>query len=277
MTSLYKYVALIMSLGLLVGCGTTFGTTQQTMDIETPLVTEVGLPERPETLLDIQSLLRNDGETCQLPCFWGFRPSYTTEQDVLEFLQPEAIGNNPPELIYRFPLEQERIFSLSFGEQDGLITLISVFISNPSEWLPTETLELSHLLETMPHNSEIYLSINITTQKAFLTLAYDEGVLAQYAFNLNSEGSSTLEADFSFCTELSSNSSIQLKLRDADAQTMLERFGMLDESVQDSVWTIDRMTGMSAEEFVTQVIDNPDGCIDIYSYAELSEMGYGGF
>lgn len=277
MTSLFKYVALTMLLGLLVGCGTIFGSPQQTVDIETPLATEVELPARPETLADIQNLLQSDGEDCQLPCFWGFRPSYTTEQDVLEFLQPEAIGNNPPELIYRFPLDQERIFSLSFGAQDGLITLISVVISDPSEWLPSKTFELSHLLETMPPTSEIYLSINITTQKAFLTLAYDEGILAQYAFNLHTEGPSTLEADFSFCTMLSANSLIQLKLQDADAQTMLERFGMLNESVQDSVWTIDRMTGMSAEEFMTQVIDNPDGCIDIYSYAELSEMGYGGF
>jgi hypothetical protein len=272
----YRYVILIMTLGFLAGCDAMF-ETQQIADIETPLATELQVPDKPETLSDIQRLMQNDSEACQLPCFWGFRPSYTTEQDVLEFLQPEAIGNNPPTLIYRFMLEQERLFSLSFGEQDGLVTLISVVIANPSEWLPNETFELNHLLETMPPPTEIYLSINITTQKVFLIFAYDEGVLAQYAFNLQTEGASTLEADFSFCTTLSSTSLIQLELREADAQTMLERFGVLDEALQDTYWTIDRMAGMSAEDFVTEIVDNPDTCINLFSYSELSEMGYGGF
>ena len=279
MTLLYKFVFSIISLGLLAGCDAIFGANQQTVDIETPIVTEVGLSSRPETLSDIQELLQNDGEDCQLPCFWGFRLGHSTEDEVFEFLQPQAIGSNEPELIYYFPdgLVQDSIFWLGFSVQDNLLSRTIVVIDNPSEWLPDDTLQLQYLLSTLPPVTEVYLSINITTQRAFLTLAYDEGILARYVFDLHMEGPSTQEAEFSFCTLLSANAVIRLELRDADAQSLLEGYGMLDESVQDTVWTIDRMTGMSVEEFVSQVIDNPDGCVDIYSYQELSEMGYGGF
>jgi hypothetical protein len=267
---------------VLVAGGSLFSTTVDWAVEDanlTPIPIQIPLPERPETLSDIQALLQRDGDDCQLLCFWGFRPEHSTKEEAFEFLQPEPVGPNEPELIYSFtdPNSQERLFSLSFGTQDQLVKSISVIIREPDNWLPDETLQLQHLLSTLPPASEVYLSINITTQSAFLTLAYDEGVLADYVFELQMEGPSLQEADFSFCTSISSNKLIKLQLRDADAQTLLEGYGLLDESVQDTVWTIDRMIGMSAEEFVIQVIDNPDGCIDIYSYAELSEMGYGGF
>jgi hypothetical protein len=267
-----------MILGSLVGCDAIFGT-QQVIDIETPLPTEFQVPDKPETLSDIQTLIQNDNGTCQLPCFWSFRLEYSTEEEVLDFLQLQPEDLDEAELSYSFPesAELDSLFWLNFSLQNNLLSQIVIVIDNPSDWLPDNTLQLHHLLSMLPSTSEIYLSINTTTQKAFLTLAYDEGVLARYVFDLRTEGASTLEADYSFCTSLSANELIRLQLRNVDAQALLEGYGMLDESVQNKVWTIDRMTGMSVEDFVTHVIDNPDGCIDIYSYAELSEMGYEGF
>lgn len=217
MTSLYKYVALIVSLGLLVSCGTTFGTIQQTVDIETPPVTEVRLPERPETLSDIQALLQSDGEDCQLPCFWGFRLGQSTEEQVFEFLQSQPIGPNEPELIYYFPEGpvQDNIFWLGFSVQEGLVSKISVGINNPSEWLPAETLELTHILSTMSSEPLIYFSINFSQRRYFLTLAYDEGVLVTYAFQLEVEGgvvSQNIDNPFLFCPTLDRTELIDLDL-----------------------------------------------------------------
>jgi hypothetical protein len=279
MGSLNKYIVLIISLGLLVGCGTTFGTTQQTVDIETPQITEIGLPARPETLSDIQALLQSDGEDCQLPCFWGFRPEQSTEDEVLDFLQPQAVGSNVPELIYYFtdPESQERLFSLNFGTQDQLVKSISVIIREPDSWLPTETLQLTDIISAMPSEPEIYFSINLSQRRYFLTLAYNEGVLADYAFELQVEGgvvSQNIDNPFLFCPTLDRTELIDLDLANADAQTLLENSGTQQFISMDLVWTIECMTGLSVDEFIQQVIENPDECIELPSYPELIEMGY---
>ena len=100
----------------------------------------------------------------------------------MAFLQPVSVGDNLPELqyVFREAPEQEPIFYVSFGVRDNLVTETSVVIYNPSAWLPAETLELSYLLSAMLSVPEVYLSINITVGRVFLTLAYDEGVFARY-------------------------------------------------------------------------------------------------
>lgn len=243
---------------------------------QTPIPTQIPLPERPETLSDIQALLQTPDETCQLPCFWGVRLGYTTEEEIIEFLQPVPIGNNAPELHYTFREEagEEVIFYLSFGVSEGIVTETNVVIHTPSEWLPSETLELPHLLSTMPSVPIAYLSINITVQRLFLTVAFDEGVLAQYSFVLDIVGETLGEADFRFCPVLEENYYIILRLREGDADSLLEGYGTLSDAVSDKIWTIERMTGMEIEDFVEQIIENPGECIDLPSYAELLEMGY---
>ncbi|MBK8139224.1 MAG: hypothetical protein IPK52_25970 [Chloroflexi bacterium] len=241
-----------------------------------PSATQILFPERPETLSDIQALLQAPDEACQLPCFWGVRLGYTTEEEIIEFLQPVAVGSNAPELHYTFREEagEEAILYLSFGVRDGIVTETDVVIHAPSEWLPDETLELSHLVSIIPSTPSAYLSINITVQRLFLTVAYDEGVLAQYSFVLGIVGETLAEADFRFCPVLEENYYIILRLRDGDAKFLLEGYGTLSDTVSDKIWTVERMTGMKVEDFVAQITENPDECIDLPSYSELLEMGY---
>jgi len=268
---------------VLVGSGALFSASADRVieDVEvtltqTPIPTQIPLPERPETLADIQALLQTPDETCQLPCFWGVRLGYTTEEEIIEFLQPVRIGNNAPELHYTFRegAEEEAIFYLSFGVSDGIVTETDVVIHAPSEWLPAETLELSHLVSIIPSTPSAYLSINITVQRLFLTVAYDEGVLAQYSFVLDIVGETLAEADFRFCPVLEENYYIILRLREGDADFLLEGYGTLSDAVSDKIWTVERMTGMEVEEFAEQIVEHPDECIELPSYAELLEMGY---
>jgi hypothetical protein len=67
---------------------------------------------------------------------------------------------------------------------------------------------------------------------------------------------------------------IKLRLRNENAQFLLEEYGTLSNAVSDKIWTVERMTGMEVEDFVAQIIENPDECIDLPSYSELLEMGY---
>lgn len=242
----------------------------------TPNPTQIPLPERPETLSDIQALLQTPDETCQLPCFWGIRPGYTTEEEIIEFLQPVAVGNNAPELHYAFREEpgQEAIFYISFGVEDGVVSSTSVILDTPSEWLPAETLELPHLLSIIPSTPSAYLSINITTQRAFLTFAYDEGIMADYSFELHIVGETLTESDFQFCPVLEENYDIILRLSNDDIDSLLEEYGIPLYVSRNKTWPVERMTGMEVEEFVEQIIENPDECIELPSYAELLEMGY---
>lgn len=258
---------------VLVGGSSVFSTATDwiTEDLSTsvtltPTPTPIPLPERPETLADIQTLLQEENSNCQLPCFWGFIPGQTTEEEVIEFLQPIAIGNNAPELQYVFRQAEgeDPIFWLSFGITEGVVSTTNVTLENPSEWLPSETLELPHLLSIMTSVPSAYLDINITTRRVFITLAYEEGVFAEYAFELHSIGESLAESDFQFCPVLDENYLILLRLRN----------GNIDSLLRGARTPLETMTGTEVEEFVEQIIENPGECIDLPSYAELLEMGY---
>jgi hypothetical protein len=266
---------------VLVGGGSVFSTATDwiTENLSTSVTltpTPIPLPERPETLADIQTLLQEVDEDCQLPCFWGFIPGHTTEEEVIEFLQPVAIGNNSPELQYIFRQGEGEypIFWLSFGITEGVVSTTYMTLENPSEWLPSETLELPYLLSIISSTPSAYLSINITTQRTFLTLAYDEGIMATYSFELHALGETLAEADFQFCPLIEENYDIIFKLRNGDIDSLLEGYGIPLYVSRNKIWPVERMTGMEVEEFVEQIIENPDECIELPSYAELLEMGY---
>jgi hypothetical protein len=55
---------------------------------------------------------------------------------------------------------------------------------------------------------------------------------------------------------------------------LIEDYGINQLVSLNKTWTIDRMTGLQTEEFIEQIIENPDECIQLPSYPELIEMGY---
>jgi hypothetical protein len=246
----------------------------------TPAVTQMPLPERPETLSDIQALLQERDENCQLPCFWGIRPGYTPEEEVTEFLQPVSVGNNAPELHYAFREEPraEPIFSLSFGVSDGVVSETSVALDNVSEWLPLQTLDLSNLLIVMPSEPSVYISINLSQRRIFVDLAYSEGVLAQYGFKIRLATGDTIDPlvdnPFLLCPSLDQNDSIILRLRDGEIEALLEDYGYPIFIEHNKTWTLEHMIGMDVEEFVGQITENPNDCIEMPSYPKLLAMGY---
>ncbi len=246
----------------------------------TPTPDPIPLPERPETLSDVQTLLEETDESCQLPCFWGIRPGYTIEEEIIEFLQPVAVGNNAPELhlIFRDESGDEQIFYLGIGVNDGVVSEISVVLNKPSEWLPSQTLELSRLLSIMPSTPDVYLSINLSQRRIFLKLAYPEGILVDYAFEVRLEIGTTVDPTvdnpFLLCPSLEATELTVFRLQDGGIDALLEEYNTPQLIELNRLWTVERMTGLEVEEFVEQVIENPDECIELPSYPELTEMGY---
>jgi hypothetical protein len=251
----------------------------------TPAATQIPLPERPETLSDVQALLQEADEICELPCFWGIQPGYTPATDVIEFLEPNADFSSAREsyaveYYFREEGEQQPIFSIDVGITDEVASLTEIIVSNPSEWLPAETLELPHVLSIMQSSPQAYLSISLGQRRVFLIIAYDEGVLAQYPFELHIEGDAssppTGDEPYLFCPSLDQNPFIKLRLSNSDAQSMLEDYaiGFQPGATIQPYWSVDRITGLETEEFIQRIIENPDECIELLSYAELVELGY---
>lgn len=252
--------------------------TIQSLPTPTAFATATDIPEPPQTLEEVQELLQPD-ETCQLPCFWGFRPGYSTEAEVIEFLQPQAVGNNRPDLGYIFQEtpEEDPIFSLGFDVADGIVSTINVNLESPDEWLPPQTLELPYLLSIMPSIPQALISINLSQSRFFLSFAFDEGVIAQYAFKLRVKGGVVdpfEDNPFLLCPSIDLNNLIILRLHDGDIQSVLEEYGYPTFIKRNKIWTIERMAGISVEEFVDQIVEASDECIELPSYPDLFEMGY---
>jgi hypothetical protein len=248
--------------------------------ISTPVATQIPLPEKPETLSDIQALLREPDENCQLPCFWGVRPGYTKEEEILEFLQPIAIGKNPPELQYAFreAPDEEATFYIAFGAKDDIVLTTYVVLHNPSEWLPAQTLELPHLLSVMRSTPDAYMTINLSQSRIFLDLFYEEGILANYAFQIRLATGNTIDHTvdnpFILCPSITSTQVIFFQFQDGNIDALFEDNGYQIFVERNKTWPVERMTGMEVEEFVAQIVENPDECIELLSYPDLLEMGY---
>lgn len=243
-----------------------------------PDAMKIHLPERPETLLDIQTLLQDQKGDCQLPCWWGVRPGTTTEEEVTEFLQPVGIGSNSPELIYVFkdPLTANPLLYLEFSIKENLVTYTVMVIHNSAEWLPSKTLELPYLLSSTLSLSQATISISLAQGRIYMVLAYEEGILIQYAFETVIEGnviSRDVDVPFQLCPTLEHTSDIVLHLNDMDVQSLLKYYSTPPDQ-DNRVWSIEHMTGMTVEEFVKQIVEHPEECIELPSYPDLLEMGY---
>ena len=196
--TLFKHSAIVVSL-ILASWGLLFSVSAQPpLQENTPSAsststpTQVPLPELPQTLSDLQSLFQKTNEACHLPCFWSIRPGYTTETEIVSFLQSNALFSNVPEREYDFRESPEKspFLVLSFDSTDNVVSTTTMIVRNPSTWLPAETLELPYLLSTMPSMPAAYIGINITTFQMFLILIYKEGVWARYTFELHEAGES---------------------------------------------------------------------------------------
>jgi hypothetical protein len=88
----------------------------------------------PQTLNDVQ-LRMISNESCQLPCFWGFRPGETTGDEVLSFVQPIEDYNGRGDrydVAYDFSIDhgEEPIVTLAFSIRNERLALLQVILRN---------------------------------------------------------------------------------------------------------------------------------------------------
>ena len=83
------------------------------------------------------------------------------------------------------------------------------------------------------------------------------------------------QSEFSFCPILDQNDEIMFTLRTgSDLYSQLQDSGILQDIARNDAWSVERMTGMTTEEFISQITEHPDACIQLLSYSELTHMGY---
>ncbi len=79
---------------------------------------------------------------------------------------------------------------------------------------------------------------------------------------------------FLFCPDLEFSTDIWIKLHDVNIEEVLEAYGYPFSLAENRMWTVEHMTGLRIEAFISQIINHPDECIELPSYTELLEMGY---
>ena len=255
-------------------------STEKLSQRSTPEPTRIPLPSSPETLIDVQALMFSDAD-CHPPCFWGFRPGYTLADEILAFVQPEIDDSNMDEkyeIEYFFTRAYEKDWTVTilFNVEDELLSMIDVTLHEPSEWLPSDTFQLSTILVEMDVLPEAYLFISLPQRRLYVTLVYDDaGVVTQYAYKLGLRGytaSPTGDEPYLLCPHPVLNDFTMLWFQDGNGRDLYEYKVAITNSSSD--WSVEQMTDLTIEQFVDQIITNPRKCIELHSYYELLEQGY---
>jgi hypothetical protein len=263
-----------------LGNGRGSANTQPT---PTAFPTAISILDPPQTLEEVQELLLPD-DTCQLPCFWGFRPDFTTSDEVLSFTrrQDEFAGLDSFDVDYYFEDYREPKLTIIFLVESNMLEAMEITIM-PGDWLPVGTFELSELLARMPSQpDEIYIMLTPVLGVVVMPVYADNGVVVHYQFHLKYPGDRLdhqARTPLYLCPTFDSDNeifdeSVRLWLQNDIGQAFLERYAEIEQGTSNRYWSVERMTGLTVAEFVEQVTEQSDECIELPSMPELREQGY---
>jgi hypothetical protein len=259
----------------------------------------------PNSAVEAAAELTANNELCRFPCFWGFTPGVTTQSELEEFLrtafpeaeqyvlspefletanqsyEPSALTEADTGYEFFLVIEDEINFGMSTSFREGLLTFTGIGIHEPTSWLPPDTLEPGTLLSTQDAVPKIYIALYDTATLGWgLTVIYNDlGVAAEYTF-LFEESHFTRYSDvpIQLCYRMEDSERISLSLQDPNLSTPVEDTinptapsGWLEESP--GYKSVEFVTGLSTEEFISRMVNDPSGCIEAYSYNDLQARG----
>ena len=265
-------------------------------------------PEAPpvdDVLPLVENLMQVD-EDCLLPCFWGFHLGENSIEETTEF-----VISNFQQIPYSTTADEREVFADSeepstrgidfystflplsdgqlqviFGSIDYKLVRIDIQLYEAVNWLKENPFLLSELLNTYGEPSHVYLSYAPSPSTAYvLAVVYeDKGFIVEYSFGNSTLAGAELineriteQGRFLICVEDPTYDSIQLTLQlDGKPRPLLEVLqpSLDDPSVYRPFWNIKDMTGLSVEEFTEIFAGDSNACIEVYSLAELRELGY---
>ncbi len=261
---------------------------------QTPLVNLTATPtgEKIELLSTVQGLIAED-ITCELPCFWGFKPGQTTNREVESFVHDNfrdklSVGQTPSSdgVLHRSlsltfnstsPLQA---MGINFTFKGDILSLLNINLSYPENWLPENRFQILNLLKTVEF-SDTYIATHISTGSIGLVLiSQDKNITVQYGFPLKVEGnvvSPLIDRPLLLCLAPDSTDHINLWLQNGKTDEPFDWLASNPQIPNSSLkifQPIKWMTGLEADQFITRIIDNPDKCVEMLSYPELRKRGY---
>ena len=145
----------------------------QSIVLTTPIPSPMTTPARDSDLLPIfETVISNDYQDYELPCWWGLKPNETTIDDIVDFAQRLNFDRQWELSQYASTISFEEYLRLgerfvfnfqdnrydvipnvevSFGFTDDILTTTTARLTNPNIWLTDEanTVGLSQILSRM--------------------------------------------------------------------------------------------------------------------------------
>jgi hypothetical protein len=258
-----------------------------------PTVTSSHVPADSEYFAVIRDLIL-ENETCDLPCFMGLQPGQTTLEEVEVFSQEyfdraliSGHVTTPAGRTYRSlmldlpPSNTGYAIVMDFTFDNEILTRMEVHLYGLDEWLPEHSFNPSTLLNELVSLPQIDIGVNVSTGSIALVIVDEEnGIMARYGLNLRGRGntvSPNLDTPLLLCPTSGFDNSVTLWLQDANNDEPLESLISNSTLPNDSLsfyQSVYWMTGLHTEQFVEQIISNPEDCIEMLSYPELLQRGY---
>ena len=268
-----------------------FALTIVAQDEAEPTVTPIPDYFQNRELIPIFQSLMQPNVNCELPCFWGFYPGTSTVSDVQEFWT--AAFKTPIKTTHS---EDGRIlasfwtnFLREYGLADISITmtfkqnvlwLFKVSTFNPLMWLEDDWVSLQSALQQLSGDNNSFIRITVGSVSLVL-INMESNILIHKTYQLHTLGN-TISPDSSepllLCPTENNLISSELWLLDDETPISLEeilgnsiRFGRELAPYQ----PIELMTNLNDDEFSDFIREHPEECIELLSYSELMELGYG--
>ncbi len=241
-------------------------------------------PEPPN--LDSIVNLLSPNEECVLPCLWYFSIGTTDSNEIAAFLAENFVSYNlvGPAVVgnieeYDFGLDfvehEPKSFNIRFFFRDDQLQSIVLQLEEINEWLmPSDTiLAISYLLDKVADTPDIYIGIQPLWQSYIILFHYQNlGLTLKYEF-IFGENEYSYDDPILICPKMEQVSRISLQIKSSNFSVRVDPAAPNQNDL--FYWSIGRIAKISSSKFVEQVTSNPESCIEIASYEELVENGYG--
>ena len=244
-----------------------------------------------QELLSIINDLMQQDEDCQLPCFWGFASGKSSLTEIKDFWTTTIrlpIETTPSEDDITFasfwanfvPRNAYTDISFSMTFKDNILWLFEVSTFNTSIWLKDDWLSLQNVLSELPDSNQFF--VGVSGGHVLLVLINQQAnIMIQKSYKLHTDTNIISPNSFEpllLCPTSDNLFDTSLWLLDKEVPISIEQIlgnPIILGNELALYQPIEFMTNQNSDEFSDLIQDNPEACLDLLSYAELIELGYG--
>lgn len=237
--------------------------------------TDIEILLQPSSDLEgIQQALVTENE-CELPCFLGLQPGITASDDVLELtpldFEPDNLNSYRSQFVHVSDDEIETpLFLMGLTVVDEILSQLTITILDADEWLPKNSIDLPSLLALqIDERPEIFIHISPTRFQTSIYIYYSEPeMLFQYRLQLNAvddDFPGTSDNPLLLCPSIDNHGFMQFRLRSPELayDDTLYNLHLAQLIEERDIVDVERLTGLDAQTFQNQIVEDPDECIEL--------------